>query len=180
MRNAAASGRVFIGGKAMFARLVPFACAAALAVGCSKPTPPKVTPVGAKIRSVVPNGINLDVKLSAYNPNSFDLPVQSVTANVVVDGKHDLGTFTIPHPVTLAAKKKTNIELPVEVRWSDILGLAQLAMSKRDVDYVVKGEVELGGEMLHVTIPYKVTGKITHQELMKAGGKGLNRIPGLN
>jgi LEA14-like dessication related protein len=147
--------------------------------GCSKPVPPQVTPIGAKIQNVVPNGIDLMAKLSAYNPNSFDLPVQSVTANVVVDNKHDLGTFTIPHPVTLAAKKKTEIDLPVELRWSDIMSLVQLAMSKRDVEYTVKGEVQLGGEMVHVTVPYSMKNKITHAELQKAASKALPHIPGI-
>ncbi|HEY4121543.1 MAG TPA: LEA type 2 family protein [Byssovorax sp.] len=162
--------------------LVGVACAVAL-VACTRPSPPQVTAKSARVTNVSLQGIDLEAELAAYNPNDIDLHIQSVTAKVVLDHRYDVGTFTENKPVTLPAKKRTNVRVPVHVRWADMMGLVELATSRRDIDYLVDGDVELGAEMLRVQIPFQVHGVVTHQQLEQAAGRaipgGIPRIPGV-
>ena len=98
-----------------------------LAVGCSKPDPPTITPDSATVSSVDAQGVHLTVTLDATNPNKVDLPVQDATAHVVLAGKMDLCTSTLPQAVNLPAGKPTKLQLPVVMLWSDVVGLAEMA-----------------------------------------------------
>src|ERR1043165_3232397 len=98
--------------------LAALVCAALL--GCSKPKPPTVPPRSARVTNVSLQGIDLEAQLTVYNPNDVDLEVKSVTAKVVLDKKYDVGTFTENKPVHLPAKKKTNVTMPIKVRWADV------------------------------------------------------------
>ena len=168
-------------GHSLRSTLLGAACAVAV-VACTKPSPPQVTAKSARVTNVSLQGIDLEAELVAYNPNDIDLHIQSVTAKVVLDHRYDVGTFTENKPITLPAKKRTNVQVPVHVRWADMMGLVELATSKRDIDYLIDGDVELGAEMLRLQIPFQVHGVVTHQQMQQAAGgalRGLPKIPGV-
>jgi LEA14-like dessication related protein len=159
----------------MLRRLVIFVavCLAALVVGCSKPKAPTVTPRSARVTNVSLRGVEITADLVVYNPNDIDLTVKSVTAKVTLDKKYDVGEFTDAKPVVLPAKKKTIVNVPIKVQWADVMGLADLATSNRDVDYLIDGDAQIGGDVLSVTVPFTITGTVSHAELMKAAGKAM-------
>lgn len=162
----------------LFAAVV-FALALAL-VGCSKPEPPRLTPLSAKLTSISTLGIDVDLKLDAENVNDSDLSARSVTATIVVDGRIALGTVTVAHAIKLPAHKKTTLDVPVSSRWKDLSGLVSLASAAgKDVPYTVDGSVELGGETLHVQVPFHVVGVLTREQLTQAMLNSLPKIPGL-
>jgi LEA14-like dessication related protein len=157
-----------------------FSCVAALALtaaGCTKPELPKVTPISAKVTAVGPEGLDLMAKLSAYNPNDIDLNIRSVSATVKLDGSHEVGTFQESKPVTLPAKKHTKVDVPIQARWSDVVGLAQIAMSGRDIEYTIEGKAVLGGQFLNVELPFQLKGVVTQAQLKQAAARALPKLP---
>jgi LEA14-like dessication related protein len=156
--------------------------ALALAVsGCSRPEPPTLTPEQARVTSINPAGIDLSVRLEAYNPNSVDLSARKVVARVKLDGRIDLGTVKVPTALKLPAQRRTKLDVPLSVKWSDLSLVIGLATSNRSVPYEIDGTVELGGDALSVDVPFRIGGTISHDELVRATANSLPKIsiPGL-
>jgi len=149
---------------------------ALLAVGCSRPKPPTITPEKATITAIGPTGIDMLVQLGVDNPNRADLAVRSVTAQVRLDGKYDLGTITIPQPVTLAARKRTELLVPLSIKWQDISALLSLAGVTRNVPYDVQGSVTIGGDLLQLDVPFHLTELLTHEQVVAAARNSLPRL----
>ena len=147
-----------------------------LAFGCSRPTPPTIAPDSAAVTSADPQGLHLAVTLTATNTNSVDLPVQDVTAHVVLGPSMDLGTVTVPKAVNLPAGLPTKLEVPVDVQWSDVVALVQMASNPAPIPFTVDGTVELGGPLLHVGVPFQIKGSLTHDQLMGAVTRSVTRL----
>lgn len=156
-----------------------FAAAALVLVACAKPDPPKITPLSAKITAITPLSIDVDLKIEAENPNASALSARSVTATITLDERYVVGTVTVPHPISLPAHQKTILDVPVSTRWKDLSGLATLAAAGKDIPYKVDGTVELGGDTLHLDVPFHMGGTITRQQLLQATLSSLPKIPGL-
>jgi hypothetical protein len=52
--------------------------------------------------------------------------------------------------------------------------LAQLAMSSGAVPYAVDGTLEIGGELMHVGVPFHLGGAISHEQIV---GAMMNSLP---
>jgi LEA14-like dessication related protein len=154
------------------ARALLLAAALGLAA-CSRPEPPTVKPVSARVTSVGTNGIALNAKLEADNPNDVDLSIKSLSATITLDGKYTVGTVTIPHAITLPAKKKKQFEVPISMPWGNVAEIAPLALQNRDVPYEVKGTVKGGTESIDLQMPFTVTGVVTHQQIQQAVGSAI-------
>lgn len=147
--------------------------------GCSKPQPPQLTPQQARVTAVDMNGFDMVVKMDAFNPNAYELSVQSVVAHVIVDGNQDLGTVTASTPMALAANAHTALDVPMNVKWKSASSFATIAASRKPVPYTVDGTAAVGGKSLNVDVPFKLQGTITAEQLQQAGLKSLQAIPGL-
>jgi LEA14-like dessication related protein len=147
--------------------------AALAAAGCSKPEPPTIVPESAKVTSVDPQALHLTVTLTATNPNKVDLPVQDFTAHVVLGDKVDLGTTTVAQATSLPAGKATKVDVPLAVQWTDLTALAQLAVSPAPVPFAVDGHADLGGDLLHVAVPFTIKGSMTREQLLGAAARSL-------
>jgi LEA14-like dessication related protein len=148
--------------------------AAVLSAGCSKPAPPTLVPEKVVVTRVDLTGIALDIVVDATNPNSVDLTASGMSSHLVVQKTHDVGTVTVPKAMTLPAGKTTKLDVPVALSWSDLGLLAQLAATTGSVPYTVEGKLEMGGELLHVGVPFHLEGAITHEQL---AGAVLNSLP---
>lgn len=156
-------------------RLLPIALTS-LAIACSKPIPPTVAAERATVTSVDATGVNLDVELTATNPNTTDLSVRELTAHLVLSGDRDVGTVTVPDAVTLAAGKTTPLSVQVSLKWSDMGALAPLALAGADVPYSVDGTLALGGVLQSIGVPFRFNGTIPRDQIIRAA---LPAIPGL-
>jgi LEA14-like dessication related protein len=151
-----------------------------VAAACSKPEPPVLKPEQGRITSLSTEGIGIQARFDAYNPNSYELSARAVQAHVVLDsGKVDLGTVRVASGVKLPAKKHTTIDVPLSVRWTDLGALARLAVERRPIPFVVSGNVELGGDSISINVPYTINGTITPEQLASAARASLPKIPGL-
>lgn len=155
-----------------------FAAALALAA-CSAPEPPTVKPISGRVSAIDPSGITVEAKLEAHNPNDFDIKVKSFTASIVLDNKHNIGTVTSLHAITLPAHKKKVFDLPIAMKWNDVAALAPLALSNRDVPYEASGKVKVSAKSIDLEIPFTVTGVVTHAQIVQAVGSSIPKIPGL-
>lgn len=157
-----------------------FPLALTLAAGaCSKPKAPELTPQEATITAVDLSGFDMRVKMDAYNPNGFPLAVRTVSARVVVDGTQDLGTVTSTQPISLPASAHTTLDVPMNVKWRSVGGLATIAAAQRPVPYVLDGTATIGGESLNVDVPFRMQGVLTAEQLQNAAMKSLQNLPGL-
>lgn len=152
---------------------------AAPLLGCSRPEPPTLVPKSAVVTALSPAGIDMRLELDATNPNSFPLVAQSVTAKVRFDGRYDMGTTTLSTPLDITAGGTTTLRVPVSVPWSNVAPLFGLAASGADVTYDIDGTVVVGGSSLHVSLPFTASGKVTHDQIVKATVRSLPVIPGL-
>ena len=157
--------------------LLVVACLALAA--CAKPEPPRLTPLSVKVTGITPQAIDVDLELAAENPNGSDLDARSVTATLTLDGRYVVGTVKVPHAVSLPAHKKTVLTVPVTSRWQDLSGLVALATAGKDVPYKIDGTVEIGGDLLHIEVPFQIGGTVTREQLLRATLNSLPRIPGL-
>jgi LEA14-like dessication related protein len=139
-----------------------------LAAGCSKPSPPTLAPEKVGVNRVDMTGLSLDISMSATNPNAVDLTATGVSSHVVVEKAHDIGTVTLPEAITLPAGKTTRLDVPLALTWSDLGTLAQLALSADEVPYTIDGTLEVGGNLLHVGVPFHFDGTITHAQIVAA------------
>ncbi len=154
--------------------------AALLAGACSKPEPPKLVPKEVSVTAVGPTGLSLLLRMEATNPNRITLSAQSIVAKAKLDGKWDLGTVTISRPIALPPNTPTMIDVPMTMPWTDVKALGALAAAPGPVPYVVEGTVTVGGERLHVDLPFSLSGTVTREQIVNAALKALPTIPGLN
>jgi LEA14-like dessication related protein len=156
--------------------------AAAVAFGllaCSKPEPPTVRPVSGRFVGISPAGLDVEAKLEATNPNDFDIKVKSFTADVTLDRRIKVGTITSTTTITLPAKQKKVFDVPISVKWDDVSALVPLGLSNRSVLWEAEGKVKLSADGLDVSVPFKVDGSLSHQQIMTAVSKSIPQIPGL-
>ena len=156
-----------------------FAAAALVLVACAKPEPPRLTPLSARVTAISTAGIDVEIKLEAENPNGSALTARSLTATITLDGRHVLGTVTVPHRISLPAHQKTTIDVPLSSKWQDLSALVNLATSGKDIPYTVDGSMDLGGDTLSLNVPFSVGGTVTRQQLTQAMLKSIPTIPGL-
>jgi LEA14-like dessication related protein len=145
---------------------------------CSKPDPPKLTPERVTLSGVSDDGVDLQVELSALNPNRVDLSAQSLTVKLSCDGR-EAGSTTMDHPVSLPAGQTTKLDVPLHVKWAAASTLPSLAATGRDVPYAVDGTVGLGGDLVHVDVPFHMTGTVSKDDLLRAAVRSLPQIPGM-
>lgn len=158
----------------------PLLAAAVLALAaCSKPEPPTVTPLSGRVSAISTTGITVEAKLEGYNPNDFDLGVKSFNATVVLDNTYNIGKVSSSHTIKLPAHKRTKFDVPISLKWNDVGALAPLAMSNKDVPFEATGTVKVSADSIDVELPFKVTGIVTHQQIVQAVGKSIPKIPGL-
>lgn len=160
-------------------RIFTLAAAAALAVACSRPKPPTITPYSVEVSSVGPTAVGLHVNLDVSNPNGFALSVRKVSGDFVVNDSIDMGKTTVDTALSIPANATQRVATDVSVPWTNIAALAPLALSGKPVPYRFNGTATIGGESLNVDVPFHVDGTLTSAQLLQAGLNGLPKLPGM-
>lgn len=141
-------------------------------LGCAKPQPPAVTPEVARVVRVTGQGVELQVTLRVKNPNAFALDAQEVDGTLFVEGGRKLGTGRAQPHHSIPAQGTAAVQSQVQVAWDDVASL-QPFLSREHLPYTFKGHVTLGGDTLHVTLPFEMQGTLTREQLLQAGLRGL-------
>ncbi|WP_394831201.1 LEA type 2 family protein [Pendulispora rubella] len=151
----------------------PFAAVVVAAVAlqslaCSKPQPPEITVKDAKVTEVNAGGLTVAVNAELYNPNKFPMTLQSVTGNVKLEGKYDLGQVTVSTPVSLPAGARTPATVPLVMKWQNAGSMAALVTGGETIPFTVAGTAAVGGEKLSVDVPFQVQGSVTRAQIGQA------------
>ncbi len=138
----------------------------ALSSACA-PKNPVLTPQSIQITGVGTAGMRLRTDLSAYNPNGFDLTLQTVSGRIVLDNSVPLGGATTVASVLLPSEGTQRFFVDLEIPWLNLPSVLALAQTKPLVPYVFEGEAVVGGT-ISITLPIRMEGMIPAQDLMRA------------
>jgi LEA14-like dessication related protein len=139
---------------------------------CSTPQPPTVTPHLARIAAVSLEGLDLDVEVQVYNPNTFPLAAEAVSGTLFIGGGQKLGHGSSRPSHDIPASGSSMVQSRVHVDWDDLSALAPF-MTADTLPYDFRGDVTLGGKSIHVTVPFTLSGHLTRTQLLQAGLRGL-------
>jgi LEA14-like dessication related protein len=146
---------------------------ALIASACSKPQPPRVTPVAARVKTVTPTGLVLSIDLDVYNPNGFPLVARSVSGSIEIGNGVELGRGTATPGGSIPAESSSRMTTELSIAWTNAPALAPLALSDKPVPYTFRGTATIGGERLNVDVPFTVKGELTRAQVLQAGLRGL-------
>jgi LEA14-like dessication related protein len=112
-----------------------------LPAGCvSKPV---VTVHHAEVRSASLQGVAVAVILKVNNPNSYDVQVRNVRANVVIAGRYPMGPISISPNQWLPANQSTLVPVPVTVPWQLVPALVAESAGRSAIPYHVTGSADV-------------------------------------
>ena len=119
---------------------------------------PVVTLKNVKVNGLGFNGGSVDILLSVYNPNHFDLDATRLTYQLFVD-TIPLGTGATDSSFTVSDGDTTQIALPLSFTWAGAGQAARSLMNTGTVNYRVAGDLTVGSSMGSFTLPYDRTGR---------------------
>ncbi len=119
---------------------------------------PVVTLRDVRLAGVGLEGGTLDVLLSVYNPNDFNLDASRITYSVLVDSAL-VGSGEADQRVVVPALDSAVVRLPVRFTWQGAGAAGTVLMNRGSVDYRVKGEMQIVSGVGTITLPYDQRGR---------------------
>lgn len=151
--------------------LIPVVYLAGLCACGGRPEIPVVSPRATQITGVAGNGLSMQIDLLIHNPNSYDLTVYALRADVSAQGRN-LGVVESATQLNLTGGQWTAYTTQVVVPWGDLPSLAATALFQSSVPYHVEGRVMVRGPAGYTArVPFVMDGQIPRGMLI--------RIPGL-
>jgi hypothetical protein len=96
----------------------------------------------ASIRSASTAGVGLDVSLRVQNPNSYDVQIRTLRANVTV-GRYGLQPLEYSPNQWLQSDKWTTVTAPVVIPWSILPKLLAETVRQSEIPYHIQGSADL-------------------------------------
>lgn len=131
----------------------------------------------AELRSASFYGVGLDMMLQVYNPNSYDIQIRNVRANVVISGRYSLPPLVFSPNQWLPAGEKTLVRVPMLIPYMLVPRLIDESVYAPIIYYSVNGSVDVTAvRMLGVekdNYPINEQSSITRQALMAAAGRSM-------
>jgi LEA14-like dessication related protein len=130
----------------------------------NKPIAPTVEIESIKALKLKLNKQELAFRLKVTNPNTFDLPLQSLSFIASVDGSQ-IAQGSSDERITLPAKQDAIVEVRVSTRLNKLLGKLLLfsTSDEEQVNYKVTGFVKLAN--WPARIPFNVNGALENPGL---------------
>lgn len=117
---------------------------------------PKIKLERVDVRETNLKGAHLAFILEIENPNDYEIKVDQVDYKVFL-GEDFFAEAKTPKPVTIAANKNQQVELPLPIEYSKVLsGLKGLLLGEK-VSYRIEGKVKLA--FLGLDIPFHEKGQ---------------------
>ena len=142
---------------AAFAALALAGCAS-LGLGSFKE--PLVHFNDAKIRGLGLSGGSVDVVLSVYNPNGFDLNASRLTYKLMVEDK-ELGNGQIRDAFRVKDRDSTFVTIPVNFTYAGLGAAGRQLLQQGSVNYRVLGDFTVDTPLGSFTRPYDQTGRFS-------------------
>lgn len=113
-----------------------------------------------KIRGLGLTGGALDIVLSIYNPNGFNLDATRVTYRLMVDDK-DLGSGVLDHALRVRSRDSTFVTIPMDFTYAGLGVAGQQLLSSGSVNYRVIGDITVDTPVGNFTRPYDQRGRFS-------------------
>ena len=113
-----------------------------------------------KIKGLGLSGGALDVVLSIYNPNGFDLNATRLTYKLMVEDK-DLGNGVLDRAFRVSDKDSTLVTIPVDFSYAGLGSAGRQLLSSGAVNYRVIGDVTVNTALGNFTLPYDQRGRFS-------------------
>ena len=149
-------------------RKLAIAVAASLAIGAAGCSmlgrqafrQPVVNLRDVKIRGIGLNGGSLDVQLSVYNPNGFDLNATRLTYKLFVEN-NELGPGALKDAFKVGNNDSTYVTIPVDFTYAGLGAAGRELLTKGTVNYRVTGDFTVATPIGSFTRPYDQTGRFS-------------------
>src|SRR4029078_8624163 len=114
----------------------------------------------AKIRGLGLSGGSVDVVLSVYNPNGFDLNATRLTYKLFVE-HNQLVTGALNNAFRVSDNDSTYVTIPVDFTYAGLGAAGRELLTKGTVNYRVTGDFTVSTPPGNFTRPYDQTGRFS-------------------
>jgi LEA14-like dessication related protein len=121
---------------------------------------PVVTFKEVKLNGIGLTGGDLDVVLSVYNPNKFDLKATQLTYQLLVDTL-PLGQGALAERFIVPEKDSSTVRIPISFSYAGLGAAGRQLLQSGAVNYRVRGDVTVDTPLGNFKRPYDRTGKFT-------------------
>jgi LEA14-like dessication related protein len=112
----------------------------------------------AKIRGLGLSGGSIDVVLSVYNPNRFDLNATRLTYRLMVEDK-ELGTGALNDAFRVSDNDSTYVTIPVQFTYAGLGTAGRQLLQTGSINYRVLGDFTVDTPLGSFTRPYDQRGR---------------------
>ena len=113
-----------------------------------------------KIRGLGLSGGALDIVLSVYNPNGFDLNATRLTYRLLVEEK-DLGSGVLDRAFRVKDRDSTFVSIPMDFTYAGLGAAGRQLLSSGAVNYRVIGDITVNTGIGNFTVPYDQRGRFS-------------------
>jgi LEA14-like dessication related protein len=114
----------------------------------------------AKIRGLGLSGGSVDVVLSVYNPNSFNLNATRLTYRLMVEDK-DLGSGVLDRAFRVSDNDSTYVTIPVDFTYAGLGAAGRQLLTSGSINYRVLGDFTVDTPLGSFTRPYDQRGRFS-------------------
>lgn len=142
------------------AALAAFVAAGCASLGAGGFKEPIVHFNDAKIKGLGLTGGAMDIVLSVYNPNGFNLNATRLTYRVMVEDK-ELGTGELDRAFRVKDKDSTFVTIPLDFTYSGLGAAGRQLLSSGSINYRVIGDFTVDTPLGNFTRPYDQRGRFS-------------------
>lgn len=146
--------------KSAVAALAAVALAGCASLGLGGFKEPVVHFNDAKIRGLGLSGGSVDVVLSVYNPNGFDLNATRLTYRLMVEDK-DLGSGVLDRAFKVGDNDSTYVTIPVDFTYAGLGSAGRQLLTSGTINYRVLGDFTVDTPLGSFTRPYDQRGRFS-------------------
>jgi LEA14-like dessication related protein len=114
----------------------------------------------AKIRGLGLSGGSVDVILSVYNPNKFDLNATRLTYKLFVENSL-LGSGALNNAFKVGDNDSTYVTIPVDFTYAGLGAAGRELLTRGTINYRVTGDFTVATPLGNFTRPYDQTGRFS-------------------
>jgi LEA14-like dessication related protein len=113
-----------------------------------------------KIRGLGLTGGSLDIVLSVYNPNGFNLNATRLTYKLMVEDK-ELGNGVLDRAFRVKNKDSTFVTIPMDFTYAGLGVAGRQLLQSGSVNYRVIGDITVDTPSGNFTVPYDQRGRFS-------------------
>ena len=114
----------------------------------------------ARLRGLGLSGGSVDVVLSVYNPNGFDLNATRLTYKLFVENS-ELGTGALNNAFRVGDNDSTYVTIPIDFTYAGLGAAGRELLTRGTVNYRVTGDFTVSTPLGNFTRPYDQTGRFS-------------------